>query len=72
MGMGATINRLKEQGHHVTLVVPRRQGIRARPEASQVDSPLKTVGQSEQVSHQLGDHVERLQVSDAEAALNPR
>ncbi len=72
VGMGATINRLKEQGHHVTLVALTSGNLRVRDEeALKLIRCLKTVGQSEQISHQLGDHVERLQVGDAEAALNP-
>ncbi|MBP84605.1 MAG: glucosamine-6-phosphate deaminase [Verrucomicrobiales bacterium] len=76
VSMGATINRLKEQGHLVTLVALTSGDLRVRDqEALKLIRCLQTVEQSKsldwQIPPRLGDHVGSLADGDAEAALNP-
>ena len=75
VSMGATINRLKEQGHLVTLVALTSGNLRVRDqEALKLIRCLQTVEQSNspewQIPPYLGEHVGNLAEGDAEAALN--
>tara|TARA_R110002096_G_scaffold161339_2_gene327858 strand:- start:632 stop:2494 length:1863 start_codon:yes stop_codon:yes gene_type:complete len=77
VGMGATINRLKEQGHVVTLVSLTSGNLRVRDqEALKLIRCLAAVEKSDEsdwkIPSHLAEHAEKLQAGDAEAALNPK